>query len=629
MSSSVSARGRDASQLQAGPRIGFGGHRGLGRPVEKPRDFKGTTKKLLRYLAPHKLSILAVLICAVLGTVFNIVSPRIMGRVTTKVFEGLMAKAMHVRGAAIDFGFIRQTLITLTSLYVLAALFNFAQHYIMAGVAQRVVYNMRKDVSVKLSRLPLKFFDSRTHGEILSRVTNDVDVVSSTLQQSLTQIISSAVTLVGVLTMMLSISPALTLVTLITIPLSAIVTVNVARRSQRFFAGQQKTLGELNGHVEEMYAGHKIVKAFSREKTAIERFKHINDELYTHAWKAQFVSGIMMPLISLVNNIGYIIIAVAGGIMVTKRAIAIGDVQAFISYSRQFTQPIVQTANIANIIQSTIAAAERVFEVLEEAEESPDPDDPVVLESPEGQVAFEHVRFGYREDAVLMEDINIAAKPGQVVAIVGPTGAGKTTLVNLLMRFYEVLDGRITLDSVDIRDMTRSHLRSNLGMVLQDTWLFSGSIRDNIAYGREGASMEEIVKAAQAARADHFIRTLPEGYDTIINEDSTNISQGQMQLITIARAILANPVVLILDEATSSVDTRTELHIQEAMRDLMKGRTSFIIAHRLSTIRNADLILVMNEGKIIEQGTHAELMARKGFYYELYTSQFTGANRVA
>jgi ATP-binding cassette subfamily B protein len=456
-----------------------------------------------------------------------------------------------------------------------------------------------------------------------------VDTVSSTLQQSVTQVITASVTMVGAIVMMLTISPTLMLITLVTLPLSVIVTMMVARRSQKYFAGQQKSLGELNGHVEEMYSGHKIVKAFGHEKRSIERFEESNDQLYEHAWKAQFVSGVIMPAMNFINNLGYVMVSVAGGLFVTQGRIQIGDVQAFITYSRQFTQPIVQTANIANIIQSAVAAAERVFEILDENEESPDAADAVVLTSPRGDVRFEDVSFRYKEETPLIEDMSIDVTQGQTVAIVGPTGAGKTTLVNLLMRFYDVGEGRITVDGVDIRNMPRGDLRTMFGMVLQDTWLFNGTIRDNIAYGRIGATDDEIVRAARAAHADHFIRTLPQGYDTVLNEEASNISSGQMQLLTIARAVLADPAILILDEATSSVDTRTEVQIQKAMKNLMRGRTSFVIAHRLSTIRDADLILVMNEGRIVEQGKHRDLLEQRGFYADLYNSQFTGGNGTA
>ncbi|HPT69244.1 MAG TPA: ABC transporter ATP-binding protein [Syntrophomonas sp.] len=608
---------------------GGGGFRGgpmgpMGRPVDKARDFKGTFNRLLGYLKPRRYRIMVVVLFAVLSTLFSIVSPKVMGKATTKLFEDLMLMYKHVPGAGVDFQYILNILVILGGLYLASALFAYIQQYIMAGVAQETVFDMRQDVDEKLARLPLKYFDAHTHGDILSRVTNDIDNISTTLQQSLTQLISAVVTLVGVLIMMLTISPWLTLIFAVVLPLSALVTKAAAKRSQIFFASQQRELGLLNGHVEEMYTGHQIVKAYGHEKQSLEKFDAINEKLYTAGWKAQFVSGLIMPLLSFINNVGYVMVCVAGGIFVTKRLITIGDLQAFIQYSRQFTQPIVQTANIINIIQSTIASAERVFEILDEAEEIPDDADAKVIANPEGDVAFNDISFRYQPDVPLIEDLNIDIKKGQTIAIVGPTGAGKTTLVNLLMRFYEINSGRITVDGVDIRDIKRGALRSMFGMVLQDTWLFNGTIKDNIAYGRVNATFDEIVRAARAAHADHFIRTLPDGYNTILNEEASNISQGQKQLLTIARAILADPAILILDEATSSVDTRTENYIQNAMLTLMKKRTSFVIAHRLSTIRNADLILVMNNGRVIEQGTHNELLDRKGFYADLYNSQFSG-----
>lgn len=616
-----------------GPGLGPGGgrrgpmgmHAGFGMPVEKPKDFGGTLRRLLRYLKSRQLQLLAVLSTAVVSTVFSIVGPKIMGKATTKLFEGAMAKYMHVPGAKVDFAYIGHIVLLLVGLYVISAVFSYVQQYIMAGVAQKVVFDMRNDINDKLSRLPLKFFDSRTNGEILSRVTNDIDNISTTLQQSMTQLITSVLTIIGVIIMMLSISPLMTLIAVVTLPLSILVTANIAKRSQKNFKAQQAALGELNGHVEEMYTGHKVVKVFGREAQSVAEFNTINERLYDAAWRAQFVSGMIMPLMNFVSNIGYVLVSVVGGILVTKRKIELGDIQAFIQYSRQFTQPIVQTANIANIIQSTVASAERVFELLDETEEIPDSDNAKIMESPRGEVKFEHVKFGYNEGVTLIQDMNIEAKPGQTIAIVGPTGAGKTTLVNLLMRFYEIGAGKITVDGVNSRDLKRGHLRGMFGMVLQDTWLFNGTIRDNIAYGREGAADAEIVQASQAAHADHFIRTLPDGYNTILNEEASNISQGQKQLLTITRAILADPAILILDEATSSVDTRTEVQIQKAMAELMKGRTSFVIAHRLSTIRDADLILVMNNGSVVEQGTHEELLAQGGFYADLYNSQFTGA----
>ncbi|MED4206415.1 ABC transporter ATP-binding protein [Neobacillus mesonae] len=597
---------------------------GMGMPVQKAKDFKGTLKRLITYLKPYKGQLIAVFITAIISTVFSIVSPKIMGKATTKLFEGLMMKLKGVPGAKIDFDYIGNIILLLIGLYLLSAAFAYVQQYIMAGVAQKTVYNLRKEVEEKLNRLPLKYFDARTHGEILSRAVNDVDNISTTLQQSLTQLITSVVTLIGVIVMMLSISPLMTLIVVVTLPLSFIATASIAKKSQRYFKGQQKTLGQLNGHVEEMYTGHKIIKVFGREKKSIEEFEGINEKLYDAGWKAQFVSGMIMPIMSFINNIGYVLVSVAGGILVTKKAIEIGDIQAFIQYARQFSQPITQTAQIANVIQSTIASAERVFEILDESEEVPESASPKVITKPKGDVEFKHVSFGYKEDDLLIEDMNISVKPGQKIAIVGPTGAGKTTLINLLMRFYEINSGQILIDGIDTREMRRADLRGLFGMVLQDTWLFNSTIRDNIAYGREGATEEEIIAAAQAANADHFIRTLPEGYDTILNEEASNISQGQKQLLTIARAILAKPPMLILDEATSSVDTRTEVQIQKAMDHLMHGRTSFVIAHRLSTIRDADLILVMNHGKVIEKGNHQELLKQGGFYADLYNSQFTG-----
>jgi ATP-binding cassette subfamily B multidrug efflux pump len=625
--------------------MGRGGWGGMGRPVEKPKDFWGTFKRLMGYFAPQKFRLSIVLIAAIIGMVFNIVGPKILGLATTRLFDDLIAKyqalgknayiskmlAQHpnlplhpVPVPGIDFGYIGTVLLLLLGLYVVSSVFTFIQQYVMAGVAQRTVYQLRKEVDEKLSRLPLKYFDGRTHGEILSRAVNDMDNISTTLQQNVTQLIMSAVQLIGVLVMMLTISWQLSLITLVTLPLSMVVVTSVAKRSQNYFRKQQRSLGELNGHIEEMYTGHKIVKAFGHEAKAIAEFDRLNEKLYDAGWKAQFVSGIIMPLMRFVGNIGYVFVAVVGGIMVTQRSISIGDVQAFIQYAQQFTQPITMLANIANVIQSTMASAERIFELLDEEEQVPEAADPVVIEHPQGAVEFQHVQFGYSPDNILMKDMNINVKPGQMIAIVGPTGAGKTTLVNLLMRFYEVNGGQILIDGVDITQLRRGDLRRTFGMVLQDTWLFHGTIRDNIAYGRDGATEEEIVRAARAAYADHFIRTLPEGYNTVLNEDATNISQGQKQLLTIARAFLADPEILILDEATSSVDTRTEMQIQKAMTQLMKGRTSFVIAHRLSTIRDADLILVMNHGTIIETGTHEELLAQNGFYADLYNSQFTG-----
>jgi ATP-binding cassette subfamily B multidrug efflux pump len=598
---------------------GHGGHGSHGRmPVERAKDFKGTLKRLLKLLKPYRVKLFAVLILAALSTVFSIVSPKIMGLVTTELFEGVI-----VSGAGVDFSYIAHILIILGGLYLISAFFNYLQQFIMVGVAQNTVYKMRSDINEKLARLPLRFFDGRTHGEILSRVTNDIDTISNTLGQSLTQLVTAVVTLIGIIVMMLTISPLMTvLICFIIIPLSLVVVKSVTSRSQKYFARFQKVLGELNGHVEEMYTGHQIIKAFGREGRSIREFDQVNEELYDAGWKAQFMSGIMMPLMILINNMGYVVICVMGGYSVMNRAIAIGDVQAFLQYAKQFTHPISQTANIANIIQAIIASAERVFEILDEPEEEPDSKDAGVIEFPRGDVQFQNVKFGYEKDAVLFDDMNIDVKQGQTIAIVGPTGAGKTTLVNLLMRFYEIDAGKITVDGVDIRDLKRGKLRSIFGMVLQDTWLFNGTIKENIAYGSEGATDDKIIQAAKAAHADHFIRTLPDGYNTVLDEEASNISQGQKQLLTIARAILADPAVLILDEATSNVDTRTEVLIQKAMARLKKGRTSFVIAHRLSTIRDADLILVMRDGSVVEKGTHSELLAKGGFYAELYYSQF-------
>jgi ATP-binding cassette subfamily B protein len=612
-----------ASGRRGGPMGGpFGG---MGMPVEKAKDFKGSARRLIGYLRPHRTALGAVLLMAILSQVFSILGPKILGQATTKLFEGLIAKYQGVPGASIDFNYIGQILMILAGLYVISSAFSYLQQYIMAGVAQRTVYDLRQDVDQKLTRLPLKFYDGRTHGEILSRVTNDVDNIANTLQQSATQILTSVVSIVGIIIMMLTISPWLTLIALVVLPVSMAIAATVAKRSQRLFIAQQRALGELNGNVEEMYGGHKIVKAFGREEESIVRFNAINTRLYDAGWKAQFISGLIMPLLGFVGNIGYVFISVIGGIFVTQGRIAIGDVQAFIQYSQQFTWPITQMASLANVVQLAVASAERVFELLDESEESPDAVPAAVIADPQGAVRFDHVKFGYLPDTPVLKNLNIDVHPGQTIAIVGPTGAGKTTLVNLLMRFYDVDSGSITVDGTDIRTMQRGNLRNIFGMVLQDTWLFNGTIRDNIAYGRLGATEEEIVQAATAAHADHFIRTLPDGYDTILNEEASNISQGQRQLLTIARAILADPAILILDEATSSVDTRTEVLIQRAMETLMQGRTSFVIAHRLSTIRDAGLILVMNHGDIIEQGTHAELLAAGGFYADLYNSQFTGA----
>ncbi len=594
---------------------------GASMPAEKAKDFKGTFRRLVSYLKPRRKKLAAVFVVAILSTVFAIVGPKIMGMAITELFEGAYGQLQGVPGGGIDFGAIGQILSVLAGLYVFSSLFSYIQQYMMSTVAQDTVYDLRQDVNKKLEKLPLEYFDGRPNGETLSRMTNDIDTIGSTLQQSLTQFITSIVTLVGILVMMLTISPLLTLIAVVSLPLSLFVIGPILKRSQKYFSSQQKNLGRLNGHVEEMYTGHQVVKAFGHEAKSNEQFDAVNDELYDAGRKAQFISGIIMPMMSLIGNLSYVLISIVGGVLVIQRAISIGDIQAFITYSKQFTQPITQTANIANIIQSTVAAAERVFELLDEQEEVEEVATSKLARG-KGAVAFEAVDFGYG-DKLLIEGMNIDVQPGQTVAIVGPTGAGKTTLINLLMRFYELKGGRITIDGVDSREMSRRELRHNFGIVLQDTWLFNGTIRDNISYGKTGASEEEIQAAAKAAHADHFIRTLPDGYDTILNQEVSNISQGQKQLLTIARAILADPPMMILDEATSSVDTRTEILIQQAMNRLMAGRTSFVIAHRLSTIKHADLILVMDQGEVIEQGTHQQLLDEDGFYADLYRSQFS------
>ncbi|MDD9150668.1 ABC transporter ATP-binding protein [Sporolactobacillus sp. CQH2019] len=591
-------------------------------PAQKAKNFKGTFKRLMTYLKPHVWTLIVVFAAAILSTIFSIIAPKLMGDATTKLFQGMMLKLKGVPDARIDFGYIWNIVVVLFVLYVLSSLFTYVMQYLMSGVSQKMVYVLRKQVNEKLARLPISYFDSRTYGEVLSRAVNDSENISNTLQQSLTASITSIVTLLGVVVMMLTISPLLTLVLLLTLPLSFVGITFITRRSQGYFKQQQEQIGHLNGHVEEMFTGHQIIKSYSRERQSIQNFKKINGRLYDSAWKAQFLSGIMMPLMMFVGNIGFVLISVVGGILVIKRSIEIGDIQAFIQYARQFSQPLNQIANISNIIQSTVASAERIFEILDEKEDVADLPNVTVLEHPQGHVRFEDVGFRYKEDSPLIEHMNIDVKAGRSVAIVGPTGAGKTTLVNLLMRFYECRSGKISVDGVDITKLKREQLHHLFGMVLQDTWLFKGTIRENIAYGRQDATKEEVIRAARAAHADHFIRTLPDGYDTVLNEEGTNISQGQKQLLTIARALLADPVILILDEATSSVDTRTEVHIQKAMQKLMQNRTSFVIAHRLSTIQDADLILVMNHGQVIEQGTHQSLLQAGGFYSELYNSQF-------
>ena len=596
-----------------------GGHMKMGQ--EKAKDFKGTMKKLISYLSPYKLAILLVIVFAIGSSVFNIVGPKILGNATTKIFEGLVSKVSN-SGGGIDFDAIFRTLSILASLYIISSIFSFVQTFITSDISQKVSYNLRKSISEKINKLPLNYYDKKTNGEVLSRVTNDIDAISQNLNQILSQMITSATTLIGVLIMMLSISVTMTLVSLIVIPLSLVMIMLVVKKSQKHFRAQQEYLGHTNGHIEEMYSGHNIMKAFNGEEKAIEEFDKLSDTLYNSAWKSQFLSGMMMPIMTFIGNLGYVIVAIMGGFLAIRNKIQVGDILAFIQYVRSFMQPIAQTAQIANVMQQTAAAAERVFEFLEEEEVVEDVKDPISIEGIEGAVEFEHVRFGYNEDKIIINDFSINIKPGQKVAIVGPTGAGKTTIVKLLMRFYELNGGKILIDGHDYRDFTRNDLRKIFGMVLQDTWLFNGSIMENIRYGRLDASDEEVIEAAKLAHAHHFIKTLADGYNMEINEEADNISQGQKQLLTIARAILSDPKILILDEATSSVDTRTEVLIQQAMENLMEGRTSFIIAHRLSTIKNADVILVMKDGDIVEQGTHEELLKSKGFYSELYNSQF-------
>ena len=607
------------SKERKGP---MGGHgHGMGKG-EKAKDFKGTMKKLISYLKPYALPIILVFIFAIGSAAFSIFGPKILGKVTTKIFEGLSQKIQGIAGGGIDFESVANTLLILLGLYVISAVFSFVQTFIMSGVSQKVSYNMRKDISEKINRMPLKYFDTKTHGEVLSRVTNDVDTVSQTLNQSLSNIITSITTLIGVLIMMISISGTMTLASLIILPISMALMIGVVKKSQKYFKDQQKFLGSVNGQVEEVYSGHNIMKAFNGEERAIKEFDEINDKLYNSAWKSQFLSGMMMPIMAFVGNLGYVLVTILGGWLTIKNRIEVGDILSFVQYVRSFNQPISQTAQIANVLQSTAAAAERVFEFLEEEEEAKNPVSPVSTEDIKGNVDFEHVHFGYNEDKIIVNDFNAKIKPGQRVAIVGPTGAGKTTMVKLLMRFYDVNDGAILIDGHDIREFNRGELRSMFGMVLQDTWLFNGSIMENIRYSKLDATDEEVIEAAKAAHVHRFVKTLPDGYNMILNEEASNVSQGQKQLLTIARAILADPKILILDEATSSVDTRTEVLIQKAMDNLMHGRTSFIIAHRLSTIRDADLILVMRDGDIVEQGNHEELLAKKGFYANLYNSQF-------
>lgn len=587
---------------------------------ERAKDFKGTLKQLAHYLSPYKYFIFTVVLFAILSATFSIIGPKIMGEATTEIFNGLVSKISG--GSGIDFSKIGRILIFLLGLYAISAVCNFIQNFIMSGVSQKIAYSLRKSISEKLNRLPMKYFDSKTHGEILSRVTNDVDTVSSNLDQCMTQMITSITTLIGVVIMMLTISPLMTLAVLIIIPIALILLAFIVGHSQKYFERQQEYLGHVNGKVEEVYGGHNIVKAFNGEEEAIADFKEVNQTLYRSAWKSQFFSGIMMPLMNFIGNLGYVVVSIMGGYLVIQNRITVGDIQSFIQYVRNFIHPLSNVAQIVNLIQATIAAAERVFEFLDEEEEVKETEHPVSTENLNGNVTFSHVQFGYNPDRTIIKDFNATVKQGQKVAIVGPTGAGKTTMVKLLMRFYDVNQGSIQIDGHDIKDFKRQDLRRMFGMVLQDTWLFSGTIEDNVKYGKMDATFEDVEKACREAHADHFIKTLPDSYHMVINEEGNNISQGQKQLLTIARVILADPKILILDEATSSVDTRTEEYIQKAMDELMKNRTSFIIAHRLSTIRNADLILVMDHGDIVEQGNHEELLKKNGFYAKLYNSQF-------
>lgn len=587
---------------------------------EKANDFKGTMKKLMSYLGDYKFSILFVIIFAAGSAALSIAGPKILSKAITKLYEGVMAKIAGTGN--IDFDYIGKIILILIGLYLLSSGLGYIQGWIMTNVAMEVTYKFRKDIMEKINRMPLKYFDGTNHGEILSRITNDVDTISQTLNQSMTQIITSVTTVIGALVMMLTISVSMTAVTFLMIPISMGIIAVIIKFSQKYFKQQQDYLGHVNGHVEEMYGGHVVMKAFNYEERSVEKFDEYNDELYKVAWKSQFLTGLMMPIMNSVSNLGYVGVVVLGSYLAIKGTIEVGDIQAFIQYVRSFTQPLAQIANISNILQQTAACAERVFEFLDEEEEVPETENPIKLENVEGHVQFDHVHFGYNPDKIIINDFSADIKPGQKVAIVGPTGAGKTTMVKLLMRFYDVNSGRILIDGHDIREFTRSDLRSLFGMVLQDTWLYNGTIMDNIRYGNLNATDEEVIKAAKAAHVDHFVHTLPDGYNMVLNEEASNVSQGQKQLITIARAILKDPKILILDEATSSVDTRTEILIQKAMDNLMKNRTSFIIAHRLSTIRDADLILVMDHGDIVEQGTHEELLAKGGFYAKLYNSQF-------
>ena len=602
-----------------GPR---GPHGGMA-PGEKAKDFKGTMKKLMTYIGKYKFAVATVIVFAIGSTIFSIIGPKILSKATTELFNGLVAKIKGTGG--IDFDKIGKILLILLTMYLVSAVFSFIQGWIMTGVTQKLCFRFRKEISEKIDRMPMKYFESRTVGEVLSRITNDVDTLGQSLNQSVTILITSVTTIIGVLIMMLTISPLMTLIAFVILPISAFLISLVIKHSQKYFFTQQEYLGKINGQVEEVFSGQNVIKVFNREEVVKKTFEEDNDVLYQSAWKSQFFSGMMQPIMMFVGNLGYVAVAISGSMLAIKGTIEVGDIQAFIQYVRSFTQPITQVAQVSNMLQSMAAATERVFEFLEEEEEDQFAENPVHDENLQGSVTFEHVKFGYDEDKIIIHDFNSQISPGQTVAIVGPTGAGKTTMVKLLMRFYDVNEGAIKVDGYDIRDFNRSELRENFGMVLQDTWLFKGTIMENIRYGRLDATDEEVIEAAKAAHAHHFISTLPGGYQMELNEEASNVSQGQKQLLTIARAILADNRILILDEATSSVDTRTEARIQKAMNNLMKGRTSFVIAHRLSTIKDADLILVMKDGDIIEQGTHKELLEQQGFYADLYNSQFEEA----
>ena len=606
-------------------RHGMKGPHGGMRGGAKAKDFKGSLKKLVKYMSVYKVQMLFVAVFAVCGTVFNIVGPKILGKATTEIFNGLVSKVSG--GSGMDFGKIGQILLITLGLYVVSALCSFIQGMIMTGISQKTTYRLRKDITEKVNRMPMDYFDTKPVGEVLSRVTNDVDTLGQSLNQSATQLITSVTTLIGVLVMMLSISPLMTVVALLILPISVGLISFVMKHSQKYFSGQQEYLGNVNGQVEEVYSGHNVIKAFNKEDDVIREFDRTNDKLYESAWKSQFFSGMMMPVMQFVGNLGYVGVAILGGFLAIKKTIEVGDIQSFIQYVRNFTQPIQHVAQVTNMLQLAAASSERVFEFLEEKEEDQTVEHPVSVEGLHGNVQFENVHFGYNPEKIIINDFSANVKEGQKIAIVGPTGAGKTTMIKLLMRFYDVNSGSIKIDGHDVRDFNRSELREMFGMVLQDTWLFHGTIMDNIRYGKLDATEEEVIQAAKAAHVHRFVQTLPGGYQMEINEEATNISQGQKQLLTIARAILADPKILILDEATSSVDTRTEVRIQKAMDNLMKGRTSFVIAHRLSTIRDADLILVMKDGDIIEQGTHTQLLAQNGFYAELYNSQFESTDQ--